>query len=58
MAPRSLEEAARELAASKVAREAVSSAVIDNAVRVALYEADVFKSRVTDLERRRYFEMV
>jgi glutamine synthetase len=58
MAPRSLEEAAGELAASAAAREAVSPAVIDNAVRVARYEADVFKSRVTDLERRRYFEMV
>jgi glutamine synthetase len=58
MAPRSLEEAARELAGSAPAREAVSPAVIDNTVRVALYEADVFKSRVTDLERRRYFEMV
>jgi len=56
-APRSLEEAARELAASTVARDAMAPAVIDNAVRVALYEADVFKARVTDLERRRYFEM-
>lgn len=58
MMPRSLEEAADELAASKAAREAVSPAVIDNTVRIARYEADVFKSRVTDLEKRRYFEMV
>jgi glutamine synthetase len=56
-APRSLEEAVQELAASKDAREAVAPAIIDNTVRIALYEADVFKSRVTDLERRRYFEM-
>jgi glutamine synthetase len=57
MAPRSLEEAARELAASSVARDAVSPPIIDNLVRIALWEADVFKSKVTDLERRRYFEM-
>ena len=56
-APRTLEEAAREMAASPEARQAVSPAVIDNTVRIALYEADVFKARVTDLERRRYFEM-
>jgi glutamine synthetase len=57
MAPRSLEEAARELAESTVAREAVSPPIIDNLVRIALWEADVFKAKVTDLERRRYFEM-
>jgi glutamine synthetase len=57
-APRSLEEAAKLLAASASAREAMSPAVIDNAVRIALYEAGVFKAKVTDLERRRYFEMV
>jgi len=56
-APRSLEEAARELADSATAREAVSPAVLDNLVRIALWESDLFKTKVTDLERRRYFEM-
>jgi glutamine synthetase len=56
-APRSLEEAARELAESTVAREAVSPPIIDNLVRIARWEADIFKAKVTDLERRRYFEM-
>lgn len=56
-APRSLEEAAHEAAASPVAKEILSPAMVDNLVRIALFEADVFKGRVTDLERRRYFEM-
>jgi hypothetical protein len=40
-----------------VTKETLSPAIVDNLVRIALFEADVFKGRVTDLERRRYFQM-
>ncbi len=39
-------------------REVIAPELIDNMVDIARFETGVFKTRVTDLERRRYFEMV
>ena len=39
-------------------REAIAPELVDNMVDVARFETGVFDTRVTDLERRRYFEMV
>ena len=36
----------------------IAPELVDNMVDVARFETGVFDSRVTDLERRRYFEMV
>jgi glutamine synthetase len=47
-------EAARENAAI---REVLSPALIDNLVRIASFEADTVRGKVSDIERRRYLEM-
>jgi glutamine synthetase len=56
--PMSLTEALREAEASAALREAIAPELVDNMVNVARFETSVFDTRVTDLERRRYFEMV
>jgi glutamine synthetase len=54
---RTLAEAARNLDASKPAREIFGDSVIDHYVKIAQWEVDRFNEYVTDWERRRYFEM-
>ena len=54
--PRSLEEAIHE-ASGPVVREILSPAVVDNLIRIAKFEADTVRGKVTDIERRRYLEM-
>jgi glutamine synthetase len=56
--PMSLTEALREAEASAALREVIAPELVDNMVNVARFETSVFDTRVTDLERRRYFEMV
>ena len=56
-APSSLEEAADETDRSPASREVLSAAMVDNLVRIARFEAGVHRRIVTDLDRRRYFEM-
>ena len=53
----SLTEAVREAEASAALREVIAPELVDNMVDVARFETGVFDTRVTDLERRRYFEM-
>lgn len=55
--PLSLEEAIEAAAASQAIREVLPPAFVDNLLRIARFEAGVFHNTVTDLERRRYFEM-
>jgi glutamine synthetase len=55
--PMTLAEAAREAAASEAIREILPAEIVDNMVTIARFESNVFDTRVTDLERRRYFEM-
>lgn len=55
--PMTLTEALEEAAPSASLREAMAPELIDNMVAIARFEANVFETRVTDLERRRYFEM-
>jgi glutamine synthetase len=55
--PRSLEEAIQETSGSPVVREILSPAVVDNLIRIAKFEADTVRGKVTDIERRRYLEM-
>jgi glutamine synthetase len=38
-------------------REVLNPALVDNLIRIARFEAGVFDQTVTDLERRRYYEM-
>lgn len=56
--PMTLTEALEAAAASEALRGVIAPEVVDNMVDIARFETGVFKSRVTDLERRRYFEMV
>ncbi|MDH3687856.1 MAG: glutamine synthetase family protein [Gammaproteobacteria bacterium] len=56
--PSSLAEAIQLCDKSKVTREILSPAYIDNLLKIARFENKVFEGTVTDLERRRYFEMV
>ena len=56
-APRTLSEAADEAASSTPLKEILSPAMVDNIVRIARFEAEIHQTQVTDLERRRYFEM-
>jgi glutamine synthetase len=52
-----LSEAAREARASTALHEILPAEMIDNMATIAEFESNVFDTRVTDLERRRYFEM-
>ncbi len=55
--PQSLEQAVAATRDSAAIREVLSPALIDNLVRIASFEADTVRSRVSDIERRRYLEM-
>jgi len=55
--PRNLEEAIQAADKSPVTREILPPDVVDNLFTIARMELGVFDSTVTDLERRRYFEM-
>jgi glutamine synthetase len=56
--PASLREACQVAAAAPALREIFGPAFIDNLVRIAEFEASACDKRVTDVERRRYLEMV
>jgi glutamine synthetase len=55
--PRNLAEAVRAADESPLTREILPPEVVDNLLIVARMELGAFDSTVTDLERRRYFEM-
>jgi len=55
--PRSLDEAIQAACDSPVVREILSPAVVDNLIRIAKFEAETVRGKVTDIERRRYLEM-
>ena len=55
--PLTLSEACRETEGSAAIREVLAPELVDNMVTIARFEAKVFDGRVTDLDRRRYFEM-
>jgi len=52
-----LAEALAEARASTALGEVLPATFIDNMATIAEFESKVFETRVTDLERRRYFEM-
>ncbi len=56
--PRSLDESARELEGSRLAREAFGDAVVEHALHFARSEQAALGARVSDVERSRYFERV
>ncbi len=56
--PASLREACEVAAAAPELRKIFGAAFIDNLVRIAAFEASACERRVSDVERRRYFEMV
>jgi glutamine synthetase len=56
--PRSLAEALAGFEASRVARKAFGDAVVEHYLHFARSEAAALESRVSDLERSRYFERV
>lgn len=55
--PTSLEEAMHETEGSSEIREVLGEAFIDNILRISRFEVGVHKGAVTDMDRRRYFEM-
>ena len=55
--PRSLEEAVEATRGSSAIREVLSPVLIDNLIRIAAFEADTLRGKVSDIERRRYLEM-
>jgi glutamine synthetase len=56
--PASLREACQVAAAAPALREIFGPAFIDNLIRIAEFEASACEKRVSDVERRRYLEMV
>jgi glutamine synthetase len=56
--PRTLHEALDELEKSAFARRAFGDPVIDHLLHFAHTEQEVFDSRVSDVERERYFERI
>lgn len=56
--PRTLAEATRALAASRVAREILGEAFVDHYVRTREWEVRQYDRAVTDWELKRYFEAV
>jgi len=56
--PRSLAEALAHFESSRVAREAFGAAVVEHYLHFVRSEAAALDSRVSDLERARYFERV
>jgi len=55
--PASLSEAVEATAASTGIRAVLNDEFVDNIVRIARFEVGVHNATVTDLDRRRYFEM-
>jgi glutamine synthetase len=55
--PLSLAQAIEAAESDPRIREVLPSAMVDNLLRIARFEAGVFDQTVTDLERRRYYEM-
>jgi glutamine synthetase len=56
--PRSLDEAARRLAASRLAQEAFGEAFVEHFAATRNFEAREFAKSVTDWELARYFEII
>jgi glutamine synthetase len=56
--PRTLQEATRRLAESRVARQILGDAFVDHYVRTREWEWRQFQDAVTDWELRRYFEVI
>jgi glutamine synthetase len=56
--PASLGDACEVATSSSALREIFPPAFIDNLIRIADFEASACDKRVTDVERRRYLEMV
>ncbi len=56
--PMTLSEALGEAERSAALREVLDPELVDNMITIARFEANVFDTTVTDLDRRRYFEMV
>jgi glutamine synthetase len=56
--PPSLAAAVAATDASPEIREVLTTALVENALRIARFELGVFQATVTDLERRRYLETV
>jgi len=56
--PRSLDEAARELEGSRLARDAFGDAVVEHYLHFTRSERAALEARVSDLERARYYERV
>jgi glutamine synthetase len=55
--PRTLEEALVAARDSSAIREVLSPAIVDNLMRIASFESQTVRNKVTDVERRRYLEM-
>ncbi|MGD9502778.1 MAG: glutamine synthetase family protein [Methyloceanibacter sp.] len=56
--PSSLRAACETASASQALREIFDPGFIDNLIRIAAFEVSACESRVSDVERRRYLEMV
>ncbi len=56
--PRTLQEATRRLAESRLAREILGEELVDHYVRTREWEWRQFQDAVTDWELRRYFEVI
>jgi len=56
--PRTLEEAITAARASASLKEVIAPAIVDNLIRIASFEDATVRGKVTDVERRRYLEMV
>ncbi|MEM7169804.1 MAG: glutamine synthetase family protein [Pseudomonadota bacterium] len=55
--PFSLREAVEATEAAPVLKEIINPTMVENLIRLAKFESGVFDQTVTELERRRYFEM-
>lgn len=55
--PTTLDAALAKARDSKAVREVLNPEFVDNLIRIGEFETGIFRSQVTDLERRRYLEM-
>jgi glutamine synthetase len=55
--PRTLDEAIVAARDCAVLREVLAPPIIDNLLRIAAFETETVRNKVTDVERRRYLEM-
>lgn len=55
--PRTLNEAIEAASGSPELKEVLSPAIVDNLIRIASFEDETVRGKVTDVERRRYLEM-